>query len=130
MTSAEETNAEQRNAVPGQSPEQIDSAVLDDEFAQAVAMLAKGRLLFRPPFDLATAEALARNEHAGQVAIGMFAATRGRHRPRFRVRIEEIAADGVGLPNREVIDTECGAGPMKALLSAFLMELEARKDHR
>lgn len=93
---------------------------LDGLFAQVVSALTRGGLLFPPPFDLATAAALAANLDVGKIAEQLFEVTAQRNTG-YRVAIYATAP---GVEDREVIDTAVDSPDLLiTLLDGLLEEL-------
>lgn len=105
--------------------EQTDDAA--DGFDSAVAPLARGELLMPPPFDFASAAALARNIDMGHTAEQLFDFDSSRP-VHFHVRIHAISPDQPELGDREVVDTVAqGANPLLALLETLIEEIAAQQ---
>lgn len=115
--------------VPSRQDPEDESALLDSQgrFALAVAPLARGSLLFPPPFDLVASSALCANDEAGAQALANYlCGTRNAGR-RFQIQVHELPPDDQPeLPSREVVDCVIdGPGPAAALLIGLAGELTA-----
>lgn len=91
---------------------------LDALFARAVAALTDGGSLFSPPFDLASAAALAANIDRSEIAHRLFEVTAQRDTG-YRVAIYATAE---GVADREVIDTKVDSTALLIILLDGLIE--------
>lgn len=104
---------------------QTESTGPDDQewekrFHLVTGAIARGGLTFPPPFDLASAAALAVNDDTGDIAARLFDIT-AQKLSRYRVTVTELA-DGVD--EREVINTTVTGQPqLITLLDEFINEL-------
>lgn len=102
-----------------------DSDGKRDAFLAAVASLDEGELTFPPPFDLASAAALASNIDVGDLALKLFEVTAGRDCG-YEVRITAVPP-GESTLRRDVINTSVAStGLLFALLDGLMEELERR----
>lgn len=101
------------------STESTDSGDdLDALFARVVSALTRGGSLFPPPFDLASAAALAANIDRSQIAERLFDVTAQRDTG-YRVTIYATAE---GVDDREVIDTTVDSSTLLVTLLDGLIE--------
>lgn len=104
-----------------------DREGLKAQFQAAVAPLADGELTFQPPFDLASAAALADNIDSGRIAEMLFAVTALRDCG-FTVHITAHSPAHPELPDRELINTTVPSSRLLiALLDGLLNELDAHQ---
>jgi hypothetical protein len=107
--------------MPSDAESKPSDSRLGQQFLEIAADVAEGGLVFPPPFDVASAAALAANEETGNTAEGMFAVTAARQ-SRYMVRIVEVQDE----VEREVVDTTCiGQGPLFALLEDVMDQIES-----
>lgn len=99
-----------------------------EQFAQTVAALADGELTFDPPFDIASAAALAANMDVGDIALALWSVTAQRD-VHYTVQIHALVPGQPALEPREILDTTVSStANLVALLEMFIDELHLKRN--